>query len=69
MKLGRDIKDNKSFISRLTMGDVLLKVDVIVTDTTEMFNALFASVFIKFYQGFLFSERVQGGHLPRVAKV
>lgn len=52
------------------MGDVLLNgVDVIVTDTTEMFNALFASVFIKFYQGFLFSERVQGGHLPRVAKV
>lgn len=71
MKLGRDAKDNKSFISRLTKGNTLLLngVDVIVTDMTEMFNVLFASVFIKFYQGFLFSERVQGGHLPKVGKV
>lgn len=60
MKLGRDIKDNKSFISRLTEGNVLLlnRVDDLVTYMTEMFNSLFASVFTKVYQGSLFSERV-----------
>lgn len=70
MKRGRDIKDNKSFISRLTKGDVLLNgVDDLVTDITEMLNAVFASIFIKFYQGSVFSERVQGGNLPTVDKV
>lgn len=60
MKLGRDSKDNKSFISRLTEGNVLLLngVDDLVTFMTEMLNSLFASVFTKVYQGSLFSERV-----------
>lgn len=71
MKLVRDIKDNKSFIFMLTKGNVLLLngADDSVTDITEMLNALFASVFIKFFQGSVFSERIQGGHLPTVDKV
>lgn len=56
MKFGRDIKDNKSFVSRLTEGTVLLlnEVDDLVTYMTEMLNALFASVFTKVYQGRLY---------------
>lgn len=60
MKLGREIKDNKSFICRLTKGNVLLLNGVgdLVRDMTKMLNALFSSAFIKFYQGSVFSERV-----------
>lgn len=41
-------------------------MDDLETDKTEMFSALFASVFTKSSQGSVFSERVQGGQLPAV---
>lgn len=71
MKLGGDIKDNKSFTFMLTKGNILLLkgVDDLVPDITEMLNALFTSIFIKFFHGSVFSERVQGGYLPTVGKV